>query len=171
MPQKNSLKEQEKSMSTTTRRDQAQDHVERAKESAGSAVDKAKETAGNIADKAKDAASSIADRAKDAATNVGQAASNVASTIGHKAEEATASVGGGIQSLGHTVREKGPESGMLGSATEAVAGALESSGKYLEDKNLTGMVDDLSGLIRRNPIPALLLGIGIGFLLARTLRS
>jgi hypothetical protein len=33
------------------------------------------------------------------------------------------------------------------------------------------MADDLSGVIRRNPIPALLIGIGIGFLLARSTRS
>jgi hypothetical protein len=52
-----------------------------------------------------------------------------------------------------------------------VAGALETSGKYLEEKNLTGMVDDLTDLVRKNPIPALLIGVGLGFLLARTLRS
>ena len=31
--------------------------------------------------------------------------------------------------------------------------------------------DDLTNLIRRNPIPALLLGVGVGFLLARAIRS
>jgi ElaB/YqjD/DUF883 family membrane-anchored ribosome-binding protein len=29
----------------------------------------------------------------------------------------------------------------------------------------------VSGLIRRNPIPAVLIGLGVGFLLGRTLRS
>jgi uncharacterized membrane-anchored protein YhcB (DUF1043 family) len=33
------------------------------------------------------------------------------------------------------------------------------------------MTDDLTNLIRRNPIPALFVGIGIGFLLARVTRS
>jgi hypothetical protein len=60
---------------------------------------------------------------------------------------------------------------MLGSATRAVADTMENAGKYLEDKNLHGMVDDMSGLIKRNPIPAVLLGLGIGFLLGRALSS
>jgi len=76
-----------------------------------------------------------------------------------------------MESLGETVRSKGPESGFLGKATGAVAGALESGGKYLEDKKISGMADDLTDMIKRNPIPALLIGVGLGFLLARTFRS
>jgi len=134
---------------TTTRKDQAQEYGDRAKEQATSATEKAKE----------------------AAAQVGQAASNTASAIGHKAEDMTAAAGRGMQSLGEKVRAKGPESGVLGTATEKVAGGLESAGNYLEEKNLSGMAEDLTGMIRRNPIPALLIGIGLGFLLARTLRS
>ena len=33
------------------------------------------------------------------------------------------------------------------------------------------MADDLTTLIKNNPIPALLVGVGIGFLLARITRS
>jgi hypothetical protein len=60
---------------------------------------------------------------------------------------------------------------MLGSATRAVADTMEGAGKYLEDKNLSGMMDDVTGLIKRNPIPAVLLGLGIGFLVGRALSS
>jgi len=146
--------------STTTKKDQAQDHLERAKDAAGGATDRIKEVASHVGQAASNAASAA-----------GQVAGNVATTIGHKAEDVTASAGRGMQSLGDKVREKGPESGVLGTATEKVAGGLESAGKYLEEKNLSGMAEDITGLIRRNPIPALLIGIGLGFLLARTLRS
>lgn len=144
---------------TTTRKDQAQDHADKAKDAAGSAVDKVK-----------DAASHAGQVASNMASAAGHAAGNVASAIGRKAEDATASVGSGMQSLGETVREKGPDSGVLGKASHAVAGALEQGGKYLEEKNLSGMADDLTSMIRRNPLPALLVGIGLGFLLASTLR-
>jgi len=155
------LKQKEYRMSsTTTKKDQAQEHVERAREAAG-----------GVAEKVKDVASHVGQAASSAASAVGHAAGNVASTVGHKAEDVTASAGRGMQNLGERVREKGPESGFLGTATDKVAGGLESAGKYLEDKNLSGMADDITGLIRRNPIPALLIGIGVGFLLARTLRS
>jgi ElaB/YqjD/DUF883 family membrane-anchored ribosome-binding protein len=41
----------------------------------------------------------------------------------------------------------------------------------VEEKNLSGMVDDVSGLIKRNPVPAVLIGLGIGFLIGRALSS
>jgi len=131
----------------------------------------AKDVAGQAADTAKDLAGQAADKAKDLAGQAGNAISSAASTVGQKAEDATAAVGHGIQNLGDKVRDTGPNSGMLGSATRAVADGLEGAGKYVEDKNLSGMMDDVTGLIKRNPIPALLLGLGIGFLVGRALSS
>jgi hypothetical protein len=141
------------------------------KDNASAQLDKAKDQASAGWDKTKDAASTAADKAKDAASHVGQAVSHAASAVGQKAEDATASVGQGIQHLGDRVKQSGPHSGMLGRATDTVADALKDTGRYLEDKNLSGLAEDVTQLIRRNPIPALLLGVGIGFLLARTLRS
>jgi len=69
------------------------------------------------------------------------------------------------------VRDSLPHEGMFGSAASSVAGGLESSGKYLEQEGLQGIADDVTNMIRRNPIPALVLGIGLGFLLARLTTS
>jgi ElaB/YqjD/DUF883 family membrane-anchored ribosome-binding protein len=102
---------------------------------------------------------------------VGQTAQQAASAVGKTAENATASVGQGVQSAADTVRNYGPHEGMLGSATKSVADTLDSAGKYVEDKNLTGMMEDMSGLIKRNPIPAVLIGIGVGFLIGRALAA
>jgi len=132
---------------------------------------KAQEAGTAVADKAKDLASNVADKARGAASSVAQTASDVASNVGQRAEDATSSVGGGIRSLAGTIREKGPHSGMMGSATESIADTLESGGRYLEEEGLSGMGKDLVELIRRNPIPALLVGVGLGFLLAKALRS
>jgi phage-related minor tail protein len=144
---------------TTTKRDMAHE------------ADKAKEAASGMADKAKEAASGVADKAKEMASQAGQAVSNAATTVGHKAEDAVGSAGRGMESLGEKIREKGPDHGVLGKATESVACALEKGGKYLEEKKISGMADDLTDLIKRNPIPALFIGFGLGFLLARTFRS
>lgn len=130
-----------------------------------------KKDAANEADKAKEAASGVAGQVKELASNAGQAVGSAATAVGHKAEDAVGSVGRGMESLGEKMREKGPDHGLLGKATGAVAGALETGGKYLEDKKISGMAEDFTDLIRRNPIPALLIGIGLGFLLARTFRS
>ena len=126
----------------------------------GAAVaETAKEAAGNVADAAKNAAKAVADKAGELATNVGK-----------KAEDATAAVGSSFKSLGGTVREKGP-GGVFGGATSAVADTLETSGRYLEEYGLSGLGQDMTNLIRRNPIPALLIGIGLGFMIARATRS
>jgi len=59
----------------------------------------------------------------------------------------------------------------MGQATETVANTIERGGQYLQQEGLSGMADDLTTMIKRNPIPALLLGVGIGFILARLTSS
>jgi len=132
---------------------------------------KAQEAGTAVADKAKDMASTVTDKARGAASSVAQTAGEMASKVGDRAEDATSSVGGGMRSLAGTIRDKGPHSGMMGSATESIAETLESGGRYLQEEGLSGMGNDLVELIRRNPIPALLIGVGIGFLFARAVSS
>jgi len=127
----------------------AHDAAKKAQEGAGSVLQKGKEMAGAALDTAKSAASSV----------------------GHAADSGVSSLGSGVKSAADSVRDVGPQSGMLGSATEAVAGTLESTGSYLEQKGLSGMAGDMTELIRRNPVTAVLIGIGVGFLLARATRS
>jgi len=146
--------------STTTRKDQAHESAERAKEAAASAGDKMKE-----------AASHAGQAVSSAASAAGTAIGNAASAVGEKADEASAAVGRGMEWLGDKVRDKGPESGIMGRATDAVASGLESAGKYLEDRNLSGMAEDVGAVIRRHPFPAVLIGVGVGFLLGRILSS
>ncbi len=129
------------------------------------------ETGTSTMDRAKDTISSMGDRAKDAASAVQERAEHAASYVGQKAEDATSAVGGSLKSLSQTIRETSPSSGMMGSASSAVADSLERTGRYLEEEGLSGMADDITDLIRRNPIPSLLVGVGIGFLLARAMTS
>lgn len=117
-----------------------------------------------------DAGSTALDKAKEAAATAAKTAGDVASYVGKKADDATAAVGSGMESLGGTIREHGPQSGMLGSATSSMAKTLESTGQYLKDHGLSGIGEDLTNLIRRNPVPALLIAIGVGYLIARATR-
>ena len=85
----------------------------------------------------------MADTARDWASNAGQKASDLASS--------------------------GRE--MLGNAGDYVSDAWERGRQYFQQEGFRGMAEDLAGVIRRNPIPALLVGIGIGFLIARATTS
>jgi hypothetical protein len=114
------------------------------------------------------AAGGAAERARELASTAGEKARDLGAAVGQRADDAASAVGGGMRSLAGTLRERAPREGMLGSASSSVAGTLESGARYLEEHGMSGMMDDLAGLVRRNPIPAVLVGIGIGFLLART---
>jgi hypothetical protein len=95
---------------------------------------------------------------------------NLIATAGHKADDAVGSVGCGMTSLADTLRQKGPEQGVLGTVTSTTAETLDTTGRYLRDQGVTGMADDVTNMIRRNPGPALLVGLGVGFLLAYAIR-
>lgn len=122
-------------------------------------AEKTRETFSNFADKAKDATATVAHKAEELCKDAEQ-----------RADDATAQVGHKIRSAADTVRSKGPHDGMLGSATATTASALESTGRYLEEEKLSGMANDVTELIRRNPLPALCIAAGLGFLLGRMLR-
>lgn len=113
----------------------------------------------------------VKDKAKDAAANVADKASDLAHKAGDKAENAVESVGGSMKNFAGTIRENMPDKGMLGGASESVAGALESGGRYLEEKGLSGIGTDVTDLIKRNPVPAVLLALGLGYLIACSTRS
>jgi ElaB/YqjD/DUF883 family membrane-anchored ribosome-binding protein len=116
-------------------------------------------------------AASVAEKAKEIARDAGSKAGDLAKNVGHKAEEAVSSVGGQMKSLAGTIREKAPHEGVVGSTASAVASTLDSSGAYLQEHNLHGMANDMTDLIRRYPIQSLLVGIGVGFLIAKATRS
>jgi hypothetical protein len=145
--------------------------AERMSDTGAVLAEKARDAASCVAEKGEEAGSSLGQKVANVASATGQKAENAASYVGHKAEDATAAVGGGLKSLGGSIREHMPQSGVVGSASSAVARTLESTGEYLEHEGLKGMAHDVTNLIRRNPIPALLVGIGIGILIARATTS
>jgi hypothetical protein len=122
-------------------------------------------------EQAKGAAAAALDSARDMASTATKKAGEAASYVGQRAEDATSAVGGGMKNLAGTIRENAPREGVLGSASSAVASTLESSGRYLQEHGLSGVGEDLTNMVRRNPVPALLMAVGIGFLIARATRS
>ena len=127
----------------------------------------AEDAASRTGEALKGAASKTGEVVKDAASTVAHKAADAGSYVAHKAEDATAAVGGEMKSLAGAIRDKGPHEGMLGNASAAVAGTLESCGRELQEHGLSGIADDITNTVRRHPVPAVLMGIGLGFLLAR----
>jgi len=102
----------------------------------------------------------VMDRARDVAGNVADKARDVAGNVADTARDwASGAVG--------TVKD----SDLVNKAEDYVSEAWDTGSKYFQEHSFKDMADDVAGVIRRNPIPALLVGVGLGFILARSLRS
>jgi len=123
------------------------------------------------AGKAKEAAASVGEMASHAASAVGAMANQAACDVGRKADDLTANAGHSIQELGNRLGRQAPQAGVLGNASQAVARTVQDGGEYLEGAKLSGMTEDIARLIRRNPIPAVLIAIGLGCFVGRKLGS
>ena len=132
---------------------------------------KFEEVTANVSEKAGQAASAIGELASEAGCAVGSMASNAVNRVGQKADDMTASAGAGIKGLGDKLSQNSPQAGMMGTASQSVAKTVHDGGQYIEDAKLSGMAEDMAQMIRRNPIPSILIALGIGWFVARKIRS
>ncbi|MFO1007319.1 MAG: hypothetical protein U0929_15265 [Planctomycetaceae bacterium] len=131
---------------------------------------KFEEVTSNVREKASQAASAIGELASETGGAVGSMASDAVHRVGQKADDITSSAGAGIKGLGDKLGQNTPQSGMMGTASQSVAKTVHDGGQYIEDAKLSGMAEDVAQMIRRNPIPAILIALGIGWIVARKMR-
>jgi len=155
----------------TTNKNQGNASADQARHEANTAANKASDALTHAGQAVSSAATAAGQKASELASTATQKAGELASAAGHRADDAVGAVGSGARSLADTVRKQGPHEGMLGTATEKVASGLEQAGKYIEDKQLSGMADDVGSMIKAHPIPAVMIALGVGFLLGRALRD
>lgn len=120
-----------------------------------------------VTGKAKEVVGAVGDMANHAVSAAGEFASQAVCDVSNKADQLVAQAGTGIHEMGDCIGRSLPNAGMLGSASQSLAGAVQHSGEYLEDQKLSGLAKDVTCLIRRNPIPSVLISIGIGCFVAR----
>lgn len=86
------------------------------------------------------------------------------------ANQATSAVGEQLGSLAGMIRDKAPGEGAVGRVATAVADTLGSAGSYLQEQKVEQVAGNVTDLIRRYPMPSLLIALGIGYFLARSTR-
>jgi len=156
--QREQLKEESANVLDTAA-ERAKQAGEKATDIAQSAVDKVKRTAEDL--RSKDA-SQIVDEARTKAAEVGDAAAT-------KVDTAMTATGEQMSTLAQTVRENAPE-GKAGEVASKAADALDRGGEYLQTADLQMVRSDLERVIREHPIESLLVGVGVGYLVARATR-
>lgn len=86
------------------------------------------------------------------------------------ASEAATAVGEQMGSLAGVIRDHAPHDGAIATAATTVAGGLESASSYLKEKDYKNLATDLTALVRRYPVQFLVAGVGLGYLLARSMK-
>jgi uncharacterized protein YjbJ (UPF0337 family) len=134
-------------------RDQAQQEVER----------RFKEYADNMSGPS----SSGMPEASGAVAEMTAKAQELGVTAASMAGGAATAVGETMGSLASVIRDNAPHEGTIASAATTVAGGLESASSYLQEKGYENIATDLTAVIRRYPVQSLLIGVGLGYVLAR----
>jgi hypothetical protein len=98
------------------------------------------------------------------------AAQELGATTAARANEAATVVGEKIGSLATVIRENAPHDGVVATAASTVAGGLESASAYLRAKRFDAIAREVTNLVRTYPVQSLLIGVGLGYLLARRSR-
>jgi uncharacterized protein YjbJ (UPF0337 family) len=106
------------------------------------------------------------DKKGGAVASMSARAREFGATAAKKANEAAPAIGEKIKSLASVIRGKAPREGKIGTTATKVAGGLESASHYLQEKKFDHLGEDFRGLVRRYPLQTLLVGLGLGFLLA-----
>ena len=84
-----------------------------------------------------------------------------------KANEAATVVGDKIGSMASVIRENAPHDGTVAKVATAVVDGLDSASSYLKEKKYDRLAKDVMALVRTYPVQSLVIGIGLGYLLAR----
>ena len=84
-------------------------------------------------------------------------------TVNTAAQDVAARLTQTAQAMGATVQET------AATAASAVADTVKGAGGYLQATGMDQIMGDVTSLIRRYPVPAVLIGLGIGLLIGRSL--
>jgi hypothetical protein len=101
---------------------------------------------------------SIGKTAQDTMSGLKDKAQNLASQA---TEQARGAVG--------VISERASEIGQQ--AAQRVGETWEAGRHYVEERGVSGMANDVGELIRKYPLPAVLLGLCTGFFIARSMRD
>jgi hypothetical protein len=118
---------------------------------------KISDTATNIKEKIADMGRNAADSIDDSRESAAGALDGTASSLHSSADS--------MSSAAHTAADK------LQTAAHSTADKVQATADYVRNTDLKGMVDDLTGVVKRYPGQSLAAALVLGFLVARGLKS
>jgi hypothetical protein len=101
---------------------------------------------------------------------LGGRAAGVGAKAAHTAEQMRATAAAGMDTASSKLHEGADTlraGGRASSVAHSTADVLSSSADYIREHDLSDMMDDLMGVVKNNPGPALLGAVALGFLVGR----
>lgn len=149
--------------------DRVHEAVERSHADAKSGVEHARAKAHEADSKQQHKLDDVKAKAQEKTAQVQEKVQRTGTRMHDNTDAAMTASGERLSNLSQTMRERAP-AGKAGEAAHRGADALEQSGSYLQRSNPDDVRLDMEGLIRKNPLESLLVGMGAGFLLAQMTR-
>lgn len=135
---------------------------------------KAGSTTSSMGDTLNDTAQNVKDKVTDAASTAKQRVSETARQATDKIDEKRGPAADALESAASTIHEKAedlPGGETVRSVAHSAAERLESTAGYIRGHDVRSMMSDVEEIVKRNPGPALLIAVGIGFLIGRAFRE
>ncbi|MGE0826812.1 MAG: CsbD family protein [Candidatus Binatia bacterium] len=108
----------------------------------------------------------VSPQGHDTAEHVGGTLHEVGDSIASHADSVKTSVADTMGSLAETLRPASTTEGGVSATATSLADNLESAANYVRESDFTRMSEDVAAIVRRYPLHSLLVGIGVGYLMA-----
>jgi hypothetical protein len=121
-------------------------------------------------DRIADETSTLGDKISDTATQMKQKASDLGHMAADKIDDNREAAATGLDKVASVIHEKAdglPGGEKVTSLAHATADKVSSTADYVRQNNVSRMMADVETMVKNNPGPALLVAVGLGFLVAR----
>lgn len=139
-------------------------------------------TVSNVGDTVQDAASNAVDTAQGVVSSAAETVQQTASAVVDTAQQATSAVTGAVagkvdqvsdaaatrvEQLADTVAQtmySGDTPAVQRQVAETTVNVLDRTAEYLREGDISLIVEDVRGVVRRHPLRSLVVGLGLGYL-------
>ncbi len=125
----------------------------------------------DVKDRASDVANTVKERASDAANTVKDRASEWGRSAVNAIDRGMDTAADKLHNTASSLRNAGSGDSRVGTMANRAADGIEGAANYFRDHDVSDIVGDIEGAVRRNPGPSLLIAAAFGFLLGSAVRG
>jgi len=127
--------------------------------------------ASNLADQAAEATKSVGNTISDAATSLRDKTQDIGRAAKEKMDESRLSAASALRNVASGLHENAGKLPNVPDLAHSAASRLDEAAGYLESRDMNRLMADVGHVVKRNPIPSLMLAALAGFFVGRALSN